>query len=640
MRIFSKIIGTALLLAGLLALQVPSAHAQDLPDLPSSGYEHIVNFRSNIVVHKDGSVDINEKIKYDFGYSYRHGIFRYVPFEYPWNGERPKDAVSGSKYVRVTPLEINSVSRDGNDSENYEVSVQSGNKVLKIGDADKTIFGTHDYEISYTLKNFINSFEKLDEFNININGTGWDVSVEKLTTQIQIEGVSNLDKLKTLCFAGPAGSSNECQTPAKNVGNSLIIEQDNLGPNDNVTAIIGVPSGILSPEKPVLKEKWTFASAFRINSATVVGFIVLLILGLGSVGLLVYKTGRDKRFVGNAVDAAMGNYTGEDQPKPLFASDTNPVEFIPPDKIRPGQIGVLVDEKVDNVDITATIVDLAVRGFIYIGENQTERKTLFGFTSTDLQYWISKMKEYKDDPTLNNYERKLLSALFSKKDKYFLSELTASQGTKIQEVKDELYKDVVQNKWYKVRPDKTRNIWFGIALGFFLVVWGLFFVLARFTHFAISASALPIVGIVFMSLSTKMPARTAKGTAMVGRVAGFRELFDVGEGERQAFAEKANLFLEYLPYAIVFGCADKWAKVFEDLGLTQEQLGVDRFYTGSSAFSAMHFAYAMNSFSAATFSSIASAQAAAAKSFSSGSSGFSGGGFSGGGGGGGGGGSW
>ena len=35
------------------------------------------------------------------------------------------------------------------------------------------------------------------------------------------------------------------------------------------------------------------------------------------------------------------------------------VEFAPPDKLRPGQIGLLLDERADTLDITATIIDLA-----------------------------------------------------------------------------------------------------------------------------------------------------------------------------------------------------------------------------------------------------------------------------------------
>jgi len=123
---------------------------------------------------------------------------------------------------------------------------------------------------------------------------------------------------------------------------------------------------------------------------------------------------------------------------------------------------------------------------------------------------------------------------------------------------------------------------------------------------------------------------------MLGRVRGFKELFEVGEGERQAFAERADLFSAYLPYAIVFGMAERWAGVFQSLGMTPEQLGVGGWYVSPYGYNPFAFGVAMNSFATVTTGSMAMAAPS-----SSGGSGFSsGGGFSGGGFGGGGGGSW
>ena len=40
----------------------------------------------------------------------------------------------------------------------------------------------------------------------------------------------------------------------------------------------------------------------------------------------------------------------------------------PPEGVRPGQVGTLIDEQANTLDVTATIVDLAVRGFLLIQE--------------------------------------------------------------------------------------------------------------------------------------------------------------------------------------------------------------------------------------------------------------------------------
>ena len=38
------------------------------------------------------------------------------------------------------------------------------------------------------------------------------------------------------------------------------------------------------------------------------------------------------------------------------------------DDLRPGQVGTLLDERADTLDVSATIVDLAVRGYLHIEE--------------------------------------------------------------------------------------------------------------------------------------------------------------------------------------------------------------------------------------------------------------------------------
>jgi uncharacterized membrane protein len=96
------------------------------------------------------------------------------------------------------------------------------------------------------------------------------------------------------------------------------------------------------------------------------------------------------------------------------------------------------------------------------------------------------------------------------------------------------------------------------------------------------------------------------------------------------FAERENLFTRYLPYAIVFGLTDKWAKAFEALG---EPPPDTSWYVSSNVFAYGAFSDAMDGFTVTTAGTIASTPSG------SGGSGF-GGGSAGGGGGGGGGGSW
>ena len=81
------------------------------------------------------------------------------------------------------------------------------------------------------------------------------------------------------------------------------------------------------------------------------------------------------------------------------------------------------------------------------------------------------------------------------------------------------------------------------------------------------SSGIPVVvaGLLLTVGARWMPQRTAKGTAIARRVGGFRTVIETAETHMSRWAEEQNVFTRYLPYAIVFGCTEKWAKAFEGL---------------------------------------------------------------------------
>ena len=129
-----------------------------------------------------------------------------------------------------------------------------------------------------------------------------------------------------------------------------------------------------------------------------------------------------------------------------------------------------------------------------------------------------------------------------------------------------------------------------------------------------------------------MPKKTRKGADAYWKILGFRDFIKTAEKYRAQFYERENIFEEYLPYAILFGLTDKWAKAFE--GIYQNP---PSWYEGpvATSFSVAAFTDSLNHSLSAFGSSTFRGGGAV-----SGSSGLGGGGFSGGGFGGGGGGSW
>jgi uncharacterized membrane protein YgcG len=574
--------------------------------------ESIHTYDVAIAIERDGSMEVTERIDYDFGAVPHHGVFRDIPTR-SWVDDT---------YDRVMPIDMVSVTATGGAPAGYDVSqVANGETEIKVGDPDVEVTGRHVYTIVYRVRGALNAFEDHDELYWNAVGTGWTVVIDDVTVTVIGPGAVT----RAICYAGPEDATESCDRARVTKDGTAAFSQTTLFPHQALTVVVAMPKGLVSPEpKPILVERWSIVRAFAVTPPTAGGAAGVLVLGIGAFTWLVWRRGRDRRFAGSQVDQVIGNPGGPQEPVPLFDADSSgPVEFAPPEGIRPGQIGTLVDERADTLDVTATIVDLAVRSYLLIEEVPKDG----WFHKPD---WKLTRLEAPGDELLS-YERSLLAKLFAGGDEVTLSELRTTFHEKLVKVEDALYKDAVTRKWFRERPDKVRATWHARGWGLMVVGGGVTFALARWTHAGLVGVAVLLVGVVFALGSRWMPSRTAAGTAMLRRVRGFRTVIETAETNMSRWAEEEHVFTRYLPYAIVFGCTDRWAKAFAALGaIPADDMA---WYRSTRPFNYGEFGHAMESFTVTTGGTIASSPAA------SGSSGFSGG-SSGGGGGGGGGGSW
>jgi uncharacterized membrane protein len=151
---------------------------------------------------------------------------------------------------------------------------------------------------------------------------------------------------------------------------------------------------------------------------------------------------------------------------------------------------------------------------------------------------------------------------------------------------------------------------------------------------------LVVAGGIVWFLGGKMAAKTAEGSAVLAQSLGFKEYLTTAEAGQIEFEEASNIFSRYLPYAVVFGVADRWARTFAQVAAAAEAAGqpllMPTWYVWSGAtfpdFTSI--ASGVDSFSTTSTGTFTSTPG------STGGSGFSSGGFSGGGGGGSSSGSW
>ena len=580
-----------------------------VPAWAQSAVEVIHDYTVEIRILPDGDLGVTETIDYDFGSELRHGIFRTIPTRYYL------DEVNDRIY-RIDDVVVQSPTAPAD----VDVSSEGAFTKIRVGDPDVEISGRHRYTLTYRVEGALNPFSDHDELYWNAIGDEWQAPIDGV--EVTVRAPADIER--ATCFQGYQGATEPCARARVRGSTVQFLAGRTLQPYEGLTVVVAIPKGAVPEPTPILDERWSAGRAFSLSAGTMTGAAALLVVLGGALFRMWSREGRDRRFLGSPIDQVMGTTSGEDEAVPLGEGDYEaPVEFAPPDGVRPGQIGTLLDERANVIDVTATIVDLAGRGFLLIQE--IPRHGLFSKAD-----WTV-IRQEKDEAELLTYEKKLLDGLFRDGNEVKVSELKTTFAERLHGVEESLYQDAMREKWFRTRPDHVRTRWAGRGVLLTVVGAGLTFVLARWTHWGLVGIPVILAGVALALIARWMPARTAKGTAMLRRIRGFRRVIATAETHMSRWAEEENVFTRYLPYAIVFGLTRKWAKAFEDLGI---QPDTSSWYVGPHPFTALAFADSIDGFAVTTGGTLASTPAA------SGSSGLGGGGFSGGGGGGGGGGSW
>jgi uncharacterized membrane protein YgcG len=586
----------------------------------------IRSFDARYVIEESGAVGITEEITADFGSEQRHGIFRDIRVRQKYNDD-------SNRLYNITGISVT----DGLMPVQFESSEEGANLRIKIGDPDVLVSGSQRYVISYTLNGALNSFDDHDELYWNVTGYEWEVTINEPSATVTAPGPGIQ---RVTCYEGPTGSTETCESSFDEASASFQAGSA-LPPGSELTVVVGLRKGLVEVAPPVLVDAnenvlEQARDMFKVSAATIplAGIVGLAVVA--ALGRQWWVAGRDRWF-GDMY------YVHENPPedtKPLLARETVVVEYTPPAvgrgrRLRPAEIGLLLDERADTLDVSATIVDLAVRRHILIRE--LPKEGIFGvFKSQDYelvrQPGVEETSSSGSRDGLLPYEDRLKDALFEAGDTVKLSELKNKFHDDLTEVKSDLYGEAVQSlKLFPANPDTVRKAYRVAGVVIAIVGGASAYLLGK--AFGAGLLGVPIVagGVLLFFLAPLMPRRTAQGQLLYRRCLGFRLYMTKAETERQSFAEKANLFEEYLPYAIIYGCVKKWAKAFEGLGL--EERGTN-WYVGRRGFAVATFADSLGDFSESISGVMASTPGG------SGGSGFGGGGSAGGGGGGGGGGSW
>ena len=592
--------------AGVLLLVPGSAQAQ-------AGWV-IEQFDASIAVQGDGSVRVTETISVDFSAEEKHGIYRDVPVVYQAEG-------GDRTYTRVSDI---AVLQDGSEAET-SVTRNDANLRIRVGDPDVTISGRHTYVIAYTVLGVLQSFGSFDELYWNATGDAWEAPINETRATVTVPA----DIIQSACNVGTRGSTEPCDQ--REAGpREVLFTARSLAPGEGLTVAVGFTPGAV----PIVAVAAPPSPADVLLAPLTLGAAALIFIA-GSLMMLVrwWRYGRDRWWQRSQLPGERSDRAGLTQPEkilPLWRRQPVSVEYEPPDRLRPAEIGVLLDERADVLDISATIVDLASRGYLQISE--IEKTWLLG----KRDYELARSEKAAGDE-LTHYERELLKRLFADSGTVKLSSLKNTFYQDLEKVKELLYRDLADKRLFPARPDRVRLLYFGIGIAGEIAGGGLLLLAlwllsraeaAAWHHGGLAGAGMGIMAAAaaVVALAPFMPRKTGYGRELYQRSLGYQLFVSGTEKYRAKFYENEGLFVAVLPYAIMFGVTDKLAKAFAEMGIKPAP---PSWYRGAAAFNAAEFSSSMNTFS----SSLSSAMASRPSGSGSGGGGSGGGGFGGGGGG-------
>ena len=549
--------------------------------LPASARQlTIQNFNVAVVIQPDSTIDVTETLTVNFEGEW-HGLYRSIPVEY-------RGSMGLNYTLFVEPENVSD--QDGN-SLKYEVSRQGQYKRFKIYVPDATD-ATRTIVIRYRVLDALRFFADHDELYWNVTGNETDAPVENSSARIELP--AGVTGLHAEAFTGGYGERGQ-DADVKIAGNAVQIGmQRPLFYHEGLTAVVGWDKGFVRPPSALaktilfLRSNWPFA---------------LPIAAFLFMAWFWYSNGRDPR--------------------------RNPisVQYEPPDQMSPAEAGTLVDNEVAMRDITATIIDLAVRGYLKIEQQETSQA--LGLVHHK-KFLFHRTKAASEWTNLKPYEQELLGAFFDDgaSDQVSLADLQNHFYVHLPAIRNRVFDGLMAGRFYKRRPDRMHQGYFaaGIAIAF-----GSVFAATRvsawlgMSYLTVLLSGLLTAGIVAL-FGHFMSARTVAGERELEKVLGFEDFLGRVEKDRiERMVKTPEMFEKFLPYAMALHVEKKWASAFQDIYKTPPQ-----WYSGpyGAGFQPYLFVSDLNLMSMQTGSALASSPRSVG---GAGGSGFGGGGFSGGG---------
>lgn len=583
-KYINKLKPVSLFIFGLSLLIFPiKIHALD--DNGSLGYT-INSYNINIIVNENNTLNITEKINVYF-YTDKHGIIRKIPLK---NKIIRLDGTTSKNRANISDVKVN---------DKYKLSTSNGYKAIKIGDANKTIRGQKNYEISYLYNLGRDTGKGYDELYFNLIGDEWDTSISNITFTIKMPKAFNSSKLGF--SSGAVGSTDSSKITYSINGNTIRGSYDGtLNEGEALTVRLELPEG------------------YFVGTSLNVDFLPTLTLTIPILFVLIAYL-------------LWSKYRNNEQ-------IIETVEFYPPQGFNSLEIGFLYKGSANNKDVTSLIIYLANKGYIKISEVESSS------SPTEKSFKLTKLKEY-DGNNIN--EKIFLNGLFTKaiestpgnnngivienvnevtsedlKDNFYITMEKILQNMNSKENRNLIFKKSALNKakilkfmciaiYYLITiPPLLENYNALILLMFVVPTLILYFSLNMVEGLAMASNnrkynnmsililieiimgCVPCTGSIIPSLLENtlylienivgficiyiiimylknFQFRTQYGVEMLGKLLGYKDFLEIVEQEKleAMVMQNPTYFYDILPYTYVLEVSDKWIEKFESISL-------------------------------------------------------------------------
>lgn len=311
---------------------------------------------------------------------------------------------------------------------------------------------------------------------------------------------------------------------------SVRFDSTGLAPLSALTADVILPPGLL--RQPNFLRRWEWF--LRANPIVLLPLVVF-----GFMYWLWYKKAR--------------NY---------FPGLSVAPRYEPPEGLSPAEVGTLIDDRVDPRDVTSTLVDLAVRGFVRI-EEAPPHPGLFGETP---DYIFRLLKSREAWGFLAPHERTMLFHTFYGGQWTMLSSLRLRFYSVVGWMRGDILNSLKKKGMYRVSPESApayRMLGFALIAALVAVAEAAGALSLYQSMFPAAAAVGISAGIVHL-FGRKMTAKTFKGMRAYSQILGLQEFMSTVDGDRLDHVPPEN-FEKLLPYAMVLGLEHRWTRAFQGI---------------------------------------------------------------------------